>query len=54
MIKSPMMPNKRNEFFENLEKDSFDKLVKKNTYHPPLYKRAINKLKSIIKRILKR
>ena len=54
MIKSPMLPNKRNEFFENLEKDSFDKLVKKYTYHPPLYKRAINKLKSIIKRIFKR
>ena len=51
--KSVSKPAKRDEFFENLDKVSFDKLVKKYTVQVPLWKKILGKGKRIIKRIIK-
>jgi coenzyme F420-reducing hydrogenase beta subunit len=53
MIKSVTKDYNREQFFDNLDKMDFDKLVKKYTYKTPMYKRAITKFKNIIKKIIK-
>ncbi len=45
-------PN-REKFFENMNKISFDELVRKYTYKPTIIKRVIRKIKKIIKLIIK-
>lgn len=53
-VESAKQDKKRNEFFKNLDKLEFDKLVKKYTYKKPLLYRIIDRLKNIIKKVLKR
>jgi len=52
MTKSVIKDHNRDKFFENLDSLEFDELVKQFTYQIPFHKKAINKLKNIIKRIL--
>lgn len=54
MIMSPKEDPKREKFFNNIDKLSFDKLVKKYTIKQPLHIRIINKLKKILKAIIVR
>lgn len=52
MTKSCNMDTKRENFFENLEKMSFDKLVNKYTTKPSTFKILMNRTKAILKKIL--
>lgn len=54
MIESAKMDKNRKKFFENLDKLDFDKLVKKYTYQPSIFKKIEFKIKGVIKRIIKR
>lgn len=53
MYMSVAKPKNRDDFFENLDKVEFDKLVNKYTLKPNVVRRIINKLKSIVKKLLK-
>lgn len=44
----------REKFFDNLDKVSFDKLVKNYTYKVPVYRRLLGKVKRIIKKLIKK
>lgn len=54
MIKSVSKNPNREKFFENLEKDSFDKLVKKYVPKASIIKRVLSKVKRIVKRMIKK
>lgn len=54
MISSVNKDKNREKFFENLDKIEFDKLVKKYTYKPNIFRRVIGKIKRIIKKVIKR
>lgn len=54
MIESAKMDKNRKKFFENLDKLDFDKLVKKYTYQPSIFKKIEFKIKGAIKKIIKR
>ncbi len=48
MIESVKMDKYREDFFNNLNKMSFEKLVKKYTYHQSIFNRILNKIKKNI------
>ena len=50
MLKAAEPDPKRKEFFDNLDKVPFDKLVKKYTYKKSFMKRAFSKMKRILKK----
>ena len=54
MLESVKPDSKRKDFFENLDKVPFDKLVKKYTYQPSVFKKIKFKIKGAIKKIIKR
>lgn len=54
MISSAKQDKNRGKFFENLNTLEFNELVEKYTYRPSFIKKVINKLKFIIKKVLKR
>jgi len=53
LVKSSIRPNKRDEFFKNLERDTIDNLTNKYKKKNSFIKRAFNKGKRIIKRVTK-
>ena len=54
MTKSAHKDPNREKFFKNLDKLDFDKLVKKYTYQPSVFKKIKFKIKGAIKKIIKR
>ena len=54
LVESPKMDPNRESFFENLEKISFDELVKKYTYEPSFLRKVINKLKYEFSKLTKK
>lgn len=54
MISSAKQDKNRGKFFENLNNLEFNELVEKYTYRPSFIKKVNNKLKFIIKKVLKR
>lgn len=53
MFKSVKKDSNREKFFEKLDEMEFDKLVKKHTYKPSIFKRGIYKIKKIVKKLIK-
>lgn len=54
MTSSAKKDSNREKFFENLDKMPFDKLVKKYTYTPSIFKKVYWKLKRIAKKVIRK
>lgn len=52
LAKSSKMPDRRKDFFKNIEEFSINELVKKYIHKTPLWKKVLGKFKNIIKRII--